>query len=196
MNNAILFDFQGEPPAPFDTLDSPRLTEPQYLSVYNGYGEKQVSTLSPALISAIHVYLDLKKAAVNGGVGKSDQCTFAEYQSAAGEIRLAKYNKIKGVLSYGIYKQGALFPCLEETFDPLVLCLALLPPLLDDHEFCTKFEAYERDVYKRQSVFLVRLRIFPEDFIVFLLFQRSLVDFDFKGKPVYRRAALQHNILF
>ena len=93
MNNAILFDFQGEPPAPFDTLDSPRLTEPQYLSVYNGYGEKQVSTLSPALISAIHVYLDLKKAAVNGGVGKSDQCTFAEYQSAAGEIRLAKYNK-------------------------------------------------------------------------------------------------------
>ena len=152
MNNAILFDFQGEPPAPFDTLDSPRLTEPQYLSVYNGYGEKQVSTLSPALISAIHVYLDLKKAAVNGGVGKSDQCTFAEYQSAAGEIRLAKYNKIKGVLSYGIYKQGALFPCLEETFDPLVLCLALLPPLLDDHEFCTKFEAYERLYAKNEKL--------------------------------------------
>ena len=108
MSNSILFDFQGDLPAPFDTLDSPRLTEPQHLSVYNGYGEKQVSTLSPALISAIHVYLDLINAAANGGVGESAQCTFAEYRSTAEEIRLARYNANSGVLSYGIYKHGVL----------------------------------------------------------------------------------------
>ena len=152
MSNVILFDFQGDLPAPFDTLDSPRLTEPQYLSVYNSYGEKQVSTLSPALISAIHVYLDLINAATNGGVGESDQFTFAEYQSTAEEIRLARYNANSGVLSHGIYKHGVLYPCSDTAFDPLVLCLALLPALLDDHEFCTKFEAYKKLYAKNEKL--------------------------------------------
>ena len=144
MSNIILFDFQGDLPAPFDTLDSPRLTEPQHLSVYNGYGEKQVSTLSPALISAIHVYLDLINAAANGGVGESAQCTFAEYRSTAEEIRLARYNANSGVLSYGIYKHGVLYPCSDTEFDPLVLWLALFPSLLDDQEFHRQFDMYKK----------------------------------------------------
>ena len=135
MSNIVLFDFQGDLPAPFDTLDSPRLTEPQHLSVYNGYGEKQVSTLSPALISAIHVYLDLINAAANGGVGESAQCTFAEYRSTAEEIRLARYNANSGVLSYGIYKHGVLYPCSDTEFDPLVLWLALFPLCLMTRSF-------------------------------------------------------------
>lgn len=140
MSNIVLFDFQGDLPAPFDTLDSPRLTEPQYLSVYNGYGEKQVSTLSPALISAIHVYLDMINAAANGGVGESSQCTFAEYQSTAEEIRLARYDPNRGTLSYGIYKHGVLYPCTDKEFEPLVLWLALFPSLLDDQEFHRQFD--------------------------------------------------------
>lgn len=144
MSNVILFDFQGDLPAPFDTLDSPRLTEPQYLSKYNGYGEKQISTLSPALISAIHVYLDLINAAANGGVGESAQCTFAEYQSTAEEIRLARYDPNRGTLSYGIYKHGALYPCTDKEFEPLVLWLALFPSLLDDQEFHRQFDMYKK----------------------------------------------------
>lgn len=144
MSNIVLFDFQGDLPAPFDTLDSPRLTEPQYLSVYNGYGEKQVSTLSPALISAIHVYLDMINAAANGGVGESSQCTFAEYQSTAEEIRLARYDPNRGTLSYGIYKHGVLYPCTDKEFEPLVLWLALFPSLLDDQEFHRQFDMYKK----------------------------------------------------
>jgi len=40
------------------------------------------------------------------------------------------------------------------------------------------------------SVFFARLRIFPDDFIILLLFQHSFVYFDLKGEPVYGWAAL------
>lgn len=152
MSNVILFDFQGDLPAPFDTLDSPRLTEPQYLSKYNGYGEKQVSTLSPALISAIQVYLGLANMPAKGGVGESAQCTFAEYQSTAEEIRLARYNPSRGILSYGIYRNNALYPCKDGEFNSVVLWLALLPTLLGDNEFCTKFEAYKELYAKNEKL--------------------------------------------
>ena len=122
-----LFDFQGDLPAPFHTLDSPRFTEPGHLSMYNSYGERNVATLSPPLIAAIHISLDLADNHANGAIGESVPYTFAEYQRSPSEIHLAKYNQTTGILSYGIYKNDVLYPSVDKAFDPLVLWLALLP---------------------------------------------------------------------
>ena len=139
-----LFDFQGDLPAPFHTLDSPRFTEPEHLSMYNSYGERNVATLSPPFITAIHTSFDLADNHANGAIGESLPYTFAEYQRSPSEIHLAKYNQTTGILSYGIYKNDVLYPSVDKAFDPLVLWLALLPALYADAEFQKQFDAYKK----------------------------------------------------
>ena len=139
-----LFDFQGDLPAPFHTLDSPRFTEPEHLSMYNSYGERNVATLSPPLITAVHISFDLADNHANGAIGESFPYTFAEYQRSPSEIHLAKYNQTTGILSYGIYKNDVLYPSVDKAFDPLVLWLALLPALYADAEFQKQFDAYKK----------------------------------------------------